>query len=173
MQTLSAELGRLEWLPTDHFAADLAWLETLDASQLEDWAVLMPQHVGTGPRSTFLERANLSVFRRQRRRDPLFGAISDPKHRVAADRIACVRGGADDATSGLRRARRGALLLYPVVETPEGQEIADTLDPGEVILACVFVAPTSTGSPDGALVRFVVRDRQRAQEAIIDRDSAS
>lgn len=163
-------LEAMRWQPADHFAADLTWLQSITADQLEDWVVLMPQHVGTGPKASVLGRDSLSVFRRQRRRHPLFGAISDPKHRHAASRIAGVDPAAgEDDTDGLRRGRRGAVLLYPMVEMPEDQDVPSELGPGEIVLACVFVAPTSTGSPDGALVQFVVRDRERADEPIVDR----
>jgi len=35
-------------------------------------------------------------------------------------------------------------------------------------MALAFVAPKSTGSRDGTLVRFVVRDASRADEPIVD-----
>ena len=166
---LVAMLTQLRWLPHDHFAADLAWLQDLRPDQIEDWVVLLPQHAGSGPRSTFLGRGPLSVYRRQRRRDPQFGALSDPKHRSAASRIAGVGEPINDPiTDKLHSSRRGAVLLYPVVEQPDGSDVAAQLDAGEVVLAFVIVAPLSTGSPDGTLVRFVVRDKARSDEPIVD-----
>jgi len=38
----------------------------------------------------------------------------------------------------------------------------------QVVIALAFVAPESTGSPDGTLVRFVVRDSVRSDEPIVD-----
>ncbi len=166
-------LKELRWQPDDHFAADLAWLEGLDSEQIEDWAVVLPQHVGGGPRATLKGHGSLSVFRRRRRRGPLFGAISDPKHRPVADRIAGV-GDLDDPLAGsLHRPRRGAVLVYPVVEYEEEDEVPEELDASEVVIALVFVAPTSTGSPDGRLVQFVVRDKSREQEPIVDAPSSN
>jgi hypothetical protein len=161
-------LRKLRWQPSDHFSADLTWLQGLESSQLEDWVVILPQHVGKGPVSTVVEEGPLSVFRRRRRRAPLFGAISDPKHRLAADRIAGVGALPDPFAESLHRLRRGAVLVYPVVEYEKDDEIPSELAAGDVVLALVFVAPESTGSPDGELVRFVVRDSSKSDEPIVD-----
>jgi len=168
--TFVAMLKQLHWQPHDHFAADLTWLEGLGPDQIEDWAIVLPQHVDRGPRATLAPHGSLSVFRRRRRRGrgPLFGAISDPKHRPVADRIAGVGDLDDPLADSLHRQRRGAVLVYPVVEYEEEDEIPAELDDGEAIVALVFVAPTSTGSPDGRLVQFVVRDKSRSQEPIVD-----
>jgi len=110
----------------------------------------------------------LSVFRRRRRRAPLFGAISDPKHRPAAGRIAGVGELPDPAADALHQPRRGAVLVYPLVEHDKDDEVPAELDAGDVVMALVFVAPESTGSPDGELVRFVVRDSSQFDEPIVD-----
>jgi hypothetical protein len=164
-------LNRLRWAPSDHFAADLEWLRKLKPEQIEDWVLILPQHARAGTRCTVLGHGPLSVFRRERRRPPLFGAISDPKHRSAAHRIAGASGDgaiSDPLTDELHQERRGAMLLYPVIEMSEDQEVPDELQPSQVIVAFVLVAPMSTGSPDKALVRFVVRDTTHADEPIIE-----
>lgn len=161
-------LKKLHWQPNDHFEADLTWLDGLDSSQIEDWGVILPQHAGKGARSTIAEERSLSVFKRRRRRDPLFGAISDPKHRFAADRIAGVGEFADSLADNLHQAKRGAVLVYPVVEFEDDAEVPSELDADEVVMAMAFVAPEGTGSPDGTLVRFVVRDSGQADEPIVD-----
>ncbi len=161
-------LKRLRWQPHDHFAADLTWLSGLEPPQIEDWAIILPQHAGGGPRSAIYGEGPLSVFRRHRRRDPLFGAISDPKHRFASDRIAGVGEFSDPLADSLQRPRRGALLVYPIVEAGDDQAVPAALADGDVVIALVFVAPESTGSPDGTLVRFVVRDSSRSDEPIVD-----
>ena len=163
-------LKQLRWQPDDHFVADLAWLEALTADQIEDWAVVLPQHVGKGPRTKFEPHGTLSVFRRRRRRGPLFGAISDPKHRPIADHIAGVADLSDlmagSLIEELHKERRGAVLVYPVVEIEEG--VPEELSDDEIVVALVFVAPTSTGAPDGSLIRFEVRDKTRSEEPIVD-----
>ena len=161
-------LKKLHWQPADHFKADLTWLDGLDNSQIEDWVVVLPQHAGKGPRAKIAGLTSLSVFRRNRRRDPLFGAISDPKHRFAADRIAGVGEFPNQLADTLHKERRGALLIYPVVEHDKDDEIPEELDSAEVVIALAFVAPKSTGSPDGTLVRFKVRDSKQLNEPIVD-----
>lgn len=163
-----AMLKKLRWQPDDHFAADLTWLDGLVSRQIEDWAIILPQHVGKGPRATIVGEGPFSVFSRRRRRDPLFGGISDPKHRFAADRIAGVGDLADPLADELHQERRGAVLIYPVVEHEQDEQVPDELDADDVVIALVFVAPESTGSPDGTLVRFVVRDSARRDEPIVD-----
>lgn len=172
---LIAMLKELRWRPDDHFAADLTWLDGLDKSQIEDWAVVLPQHVGKGPRARLEGHGSLSVFRRRRRagRGGLFGAISDPKHRPVAASIAGVGDLDDSLADSLHRPRRGAVLVYPVVEHEHDDEIPAELDAGEVVIALVFVAPTSTGSPDGRLVQFVVRDKSKSEEPIVDSSDAA
>lgn len=155
-------------MPEDHFRADLTWLDGLTPEQIADWVVILPQHTGKSPRATIAGHGPLSVFRRKRRRDPLFGAISDPKHRWASDRIAGVGTHADALADQLHQERRGALLFYPMVETESDDEISADLDAADVIVALVFVAPESTGSPDGRLVQFVVKDAAKEDEPIVD-----
>lgn len=158
-------LKQLRWQPDDHFAADLTWLEDLKAEQIEDWAVILPQHVGGGPRAIIDDIGELSVFRRRRRRGLLFGAISDPKHRPIADRIAGVGDLDDRLAKDLQKERRGAVLIYPVVEL---DQVLDEVGDDEVVIALVFVAPMSTGAPDGRLIQFEVKDKSRSMEPIID-----
>lgn len=161
-------LKKLRWLPEEHFTADLTWLDGLTPEQIADWIVVLPQHAGKGPRAIVAGCGPLSVFRRRRRRDPQFGAISDPKHRFASDRIAGVGAHADQLADQLHQERRGALLLYPVVEAESDEDVPAELDAEDVVIALVFVAPESTGSPDGALIRFVVKDASKKDEPIVD-----
>jgi hypothetical protein len=163
-----AMLKKLRWLPEDHFTADLTWLDGLTPEQIEDWVVILPQHAGKGPRAIIAGHGPLSVFRRKRRRDPLFGAISDPKHRWASDRIAGVGTHPDALADQLHQERRGALLIYPMVEHDSDNDVPADLDASDVVVALIFVAPESTGAPDGRLVQFVVKDATREDEPIVD-----
>lgn len=160
-------LQRLHWQPADHFKADLAWLEGLHENQIRDWVVMLPQHVSQGALSVVAGRT-LSVFRRRRRRGPLFGGISDPKHRPAS---ACIAGNEefdDSKAESLRRERRGSLLVYPVVEYPDSKMVPPELAREESIIALSFAAPLTTGSPDKTLVRFKVRNPSEEEEPIVD-----
>ncbi|WP_206189275.1 hypothetical protein, partial [Streptomyces prasinus] len=68
------------------------------------------------------------------------------------------------------RPRRGALVLYPVVEA-EPRILSDgSVDPRDLVMAFAFVAPPSTARGDRALVRFRAIDSSRAEAAIIDCD---
>jgi hypothetical protein len=74
----------------------------------------------------------------------------------------------DQLANSLHKERRGAVLVYPVVEFEKDEEIPPDLDGEEVIIALTFVAPLSTGSPDGTLVQFTVRDPGQKDEPIVD-----
>jgi Z1 domain len=165
---LLTQFGKLSWLPDDHFKPDLKWLAELKPEQLEDWVVMLPQHKTAGRRATVADRPDLSVIGRVRRRPPRFGAISDPKHRYAASRIAGFGTHADPVAGELRQPRRGAVLVYPMLEKEESDPVPPTIGSDEVVMAVVIFAPTSTGSPDDGLVRFAARDSSKKDDPIID-----
>ena len=85
---LRSSLAQLRWSYTDHFEPDLAFLEEM-SDCVDDWIILMPQ-LKRGSRCILPDLGARSVFYRKRSRDPLFQAVSDPKHRHAARRIACL-----------------------------------------------------------------------------------
>lgn len=58
--------------------------------------------------------------------------------------------------------------MYPIVEQEGDDAVPADLGAADVVLALVFVASESTGSPDGRLVPFVGRDSAREDEPIID-----
>lgn len=166
---LVAVLERLVWQPDEYFAPDLNWLKSLGAGDVAEWIVILPQHTAQGPRATILGYGPLSIFRRKRRRGPLFGGISDPKHRASARRIAGTDPSIGDPTADrLHGPRAGALLVYPIVELERDSQIGAELEPDQVVTAFVAVAPVTTRPPDGRLVTFEVRDPERENEAIID-----
>lgn len=72
----------------------------------------------------------------------------------------------------LVRPRRGALLLYPVVESEPRLASDGTVDPGDVGMAFSFVAPESSVGTGRPLVRFRTIDSGRQDAIIIDRDDA-
>jgi hypothetical protein len=170
---LLTQLKQLTWLPADDFEPDLKWLSKLTPDQLEDWVMILPQHKTPGRRATVAGRQDLSVIGRVRRRPPRFGAISDPKHRHAAGRIAGVDTHADLLADELHQLRRGAVLVYPVLEKEESDPVPPILDARDVVMAVVLFAPTSTGAPDDGLVRFAARDSSKKDDPIIDVPSNS
>ena len=148
-------LKRLVWVADGYFAPRLRYLEEL-ASQVDDWALILPQTqeasadlAGLGPRS---------IFHRERRRDPLFGAISDPKHRPPAHRIAGTIGPySDSAVESLAQPRRGAVLFYPVVEGAGSSKNDPAGDPDRIVSAFYFVTPADAIGAAPQLVQFRTR----------------
>ncbi|WP_385620419.1 Z1 domain-containing protein [Streptomyces sp. P8-A8] len=161
-------LQGLKWENSSHFDPHLAYLEEISGSspaKVDDWLVLAPQQassqkqisIGSSPRA-------VSWFGRQRRRENVFGAISEPKHRAAARRIAnALPYGGNATTEKFVAERRGVIALYPVVE-PEaraGLETSRRIDPEKVVMAFTFVAPASARSSDGKVVVFSTIDSSR------------
>lgn len=168
-RTIVDILNALRWAPTDHFAADLEWLRQLAADQITDWVVVLPQLAGVDSVRTLFGHQR-SVHERSRREGRvLFSGIADPKHRLAADRIAGNEAADDDPSAAqLNAEKRGAVLLYPVFDVTDGGGIPGEVKATELIMALIIAAPTSTGSPDQLLVRFRVIDQTHPSQAIID-----
>src|SRR5206468_1613646 len=114
-------MRRLEWSRGEQFRPDLAYIEEITPNWVENWVLIAPQLKETRPLDGLGER---SVFLRDRRRPPLFGAISDPKHRSAPSLIAGTKtqiaGTNDDysdpVATSLAEPKTGAILLYPIFE---------------------------------------------------------
>jgi hypothetical protein len=162
-------LRELRWMPEDHFAADLKWLEGLSASQISDWVIVLPQLAGdSSTRSIFgMPR---SVHERSRREERvLFSGIADPKHRLCADRLASNAAAGDDVEAAKLRARlRGGVLIYPVFDTTGGKTLPERVNAEQLVMGLVIASPQSTGSPDQPLIRFRAIDPTRASQPIID-----
>jgi hypothetical protein len=170
-KSVISALAQMRWQAADHFAPDLRWLSGLRPEEVDRWIVMLPQHAGKGPRATVDGHGPLSVFRRQRRTDrgPVFGYISDPKHRATALRIAgATESFGDPHADTLHRARTGALLIYPAVEASAGVDIPGALHGSDVVTAFMAVAPSGVKLAGGRFVTFTVRDPERDDEPIVD-----
>jgi len=167
--TLLDALRDFRWVAEDYFSPDLAYYEEL-SGHVDDWVVVLPQTGSRGYRRMLPEVGERSLFSRQRTRDPLFQNISDPKHRHAVLRIAGATGDhGDPIVEGLRSSRRGALLVYPVVESElVPPRSSDEIDPSDVVIAFTLVAPQSAGPAPGQLVQFVARNKAAAKAPIVD-----
>jgi hypothetical protein len=164
----------LRWSAPEQFSPHLEFL--LDAGRepgtIDDWFVIAPMQTSARrSEARILGHGPFSLARRRRRRGPVFGAIRDPKHVAAAKRLA----GAPNLTGNTAveqnvRPRRGALVLYPVVESDPRILSDGSVDPRDLVMAFAFVAPPSTAQGDRPLVRFRAIDSTRAEAAIIDRD---
>ncbi|MFE2087544.1 Z1 domain-containing protein [Streptomyces sp. NPDC059460] len=171
---LLAVLCDLRWSVPEQFSPHLEFLldAEREASTIDDWFVIAPMQTSAHKiEARILGHGPFSLARRRRRRGPLFGAIRDPKHVAAAKHLA----GASNLTGNAAveqnvRPRRGALVLYPVVESEPRIASDGSVDPRDLVMAFAFVAPPSTAQSDGPLVRFRAIDSTRAEAAIIDRD---
>lgn len=158
-------LRALKWGAAGKFEPHLTYLEDItlgSPAQVDDWVVLAPQHL-SGNKSLALGNSSrtYSWFSRRRRRGEVFGAISEPKHRAAALRIAgALPHGGNAATERHVAERRGVVSLYPVVEPEHRAEFESTgrMDPNKVVIAFTFVAPAGARSRDGKVVRFTTID---------------
>ncbi|WP_425841702.1 Z1 domain-containing protein [Streptomyces fractus] len=166
----------LRWLPGEHFTPHLTYLRVMsrDPAQLNDWLVVAPQHTRSGKRVALGERGReYSWFGVERRRDPLFGGISNPRHRAALLRVAgTLASCGDPTTERVAAERRGVVALYPIVEAANAQAVTvdSGFDPSKIVMTFSFIAPTSARGDDGRVVRFTTIDGSRDGAAIIDVD---
>ena len=174
---LSALEG-LRWIYSDHFAPDLAFLEEARDS-IDDWALLIPV-LTTGAKHTVSGSKSISVAHRtrsSRSRGLLFQAISDPKHRHAAKRIAGIPAEqfyVDEIADSLRAERRGAVIIYPITEREFAVSDGEVEIPSNsCIMAIRIVVPGSARRPDTPYVGFKVQLEDRANEIIVSDPEAS
>ncbi|MFE3194704.1 Z1 domain-containing protein [Nocardia sp. NPDC059240] len=162
----------LKWGAPSQFDPHLEYLRHITKGRelVQDWLILAPQHVRAGNHfSPAPGGRTYSWFARDRRRQNLFGAIGDPKHRAPALRIAGPRNTSDDQLSiDLSRHRRGVIVLYPVVEKNYRPEVATgTIDPAHLTMAFCFVAPYTAMIGGDRVVRFTTIDSSK-DSVIID-----
>ncbi|MEU2689130.1 Z1 domain-containing protein [Streptomyces hygroscopicus] len=157
-----------------HFAPSLAYLEAISENrrEIDDWLVIAPQHSSSVQRIPLgTRKRSLSWFGRKRRQEryPLFGAISDPKHRAVALRIAGSLPHSNDSNTEQHVARRrGVITLYPVLEQRPTVTATGEADLRGLVMAFAFVAPATAHGRDDKVVRFTTIDSAQEDEAIID-----
>ncbi|MFI6941769.1 Z1 domain-containing protein [Streptomyces sp. NPDC050418] len=161
----------LRWVEPEQFSPHLrALLGDADApSGIDDWVVVVPHQESARRKEAVVGPRRLSLASRTRRRGDLFGAISEPKHRTAALRIAGLEGTGNNLVESLARPRRGALVLYPVIENEADAPAGGPIDPRRVVMAFGFVTPTLPGGVSSSVPRFRARDTSRSDDAIVDR----
>lgn len=168
-------LEQLRWSDPIHFEPDLAFLQEIHGS-VDDWILLMPQ-LRTGANRVLRGLGVSSVFYRKRSRDPLFQAVSEPIHRHAAKRIAGVPVGEpyeDSVADGLHASRRGALIIYPIVEHPLAANDSGSEVPSRsCIVGLRVVPPNSVRRSNTPYVRFRVHLEDRASEIIVPNPEAT
>lgn len=155
---LRGALTGLDWLSEHYFAPDLAYINEITGGSVKDWVVVMPQTKEAG---ALVDVGDRSLFNRARRRDPFFGAISDPKHRPAAQRMCGARAGWGDAkVDAWTKGERGSILVYPVVEPGRPAD--------QVILAFTLFTPRSTLPANGQVIQFRAKDSGAPRAAIVN-----
>ncbi|MBM7438928.1 Z1 domain-containing protein [Streptomyces sp. HB132] len=166
----------LKWSVPTQFSPHLESLvSAADAGNaMDDWLVIVPQQTSVRRVSaSILGSRPLSLASRTRRRGDLFGAISEPKHRGVALRVAgALKDSQDPLVESLARDRRGVLVLYPLVESEPRLSSGGAIDPATVVMAFCLVAPASTDAGRRRLVRFRALDSSRGNSAVIDREEA-
>ncbi len=174
-ETLTKVLCDLQWSIPSQFSPHLEFLlgAGQQATTIDDWLVITPlQTSARRVEARILGHGPFTPARRTRRRGSLFSALSEPKHRAAALRVAGAVETAGNATVEQHvRPRRGALLLYPVVESEPRLASGGALDPGDLVMAFSFVAPKSSAGSERPLVRFRAIDSSRPDAVVIGRDS--
>ncbi|MER5675483.1 Z1 domain-containing protein [[Kitasatospora] papulosa] len=164
----------LKWSTPAQFSPHLESLasEGSAGESIDDWLVIVPQQTSTARiEASILGSRPLSLASRTRRRGDLFGAISEPKHRGVALRVAgALKDSQDPLVESLARDRRGVLILYPLVESEPRLSSGGAIDPATVVMAFCLVAPASTDSGRRSLVRFRAFDSSRGNSAVIDRE---
>ncbi|MFD0306290.1 Z1 domain-containing protein [Streptomyces sp. NPDC127119] len=171
--TLLKVLCELRWSEPRQFSPHLESL--VEAGNLnapiDDWVVVAPQQTsGRRTEGRVLGSRPLSLARRTRRRNDLFGAISEPKHRPSVLRIAG-SGGAphgNETVESIVRPRRGAVVLYPVVESDPVLSSDGSVDPRRLVMAFTLVAPGGSARAGRGLLRFRARDNGTSRHAIVD-----
>ncbi|MET7490830.1 Z1 domain-containing protein [Streptomyces sp900116325] len=163
----------LRWSAPTQFSPHLESLITAGESgaSIDDWLVIVPQQTSVRrTEATILGSRPLSLAHRARRRGDLFGAISEPKHRGVALRVAgALKDSGDPLVESLVRERRGVLVLYPVIEDEPHLSADGRIDARHLVMAFSLVAPKSSTGREQNLVRFRTVDSGRSDSAIIDR----
>ncbi|MFJ1939343.1 Z1 domain-containing protein [[Kitasatospora] papulosa] len=170
-------MRNLAWGRPDLFAPHLAYLS--DASDAgcatDDWTLILPQTSGpTSVATSILGSQPVALVQRKRNARGVFNRVSGVAHRQSAERIAGLRPLSEDDpfASQLYQPRRGAVLLYPVVDPDLGNPAdlvsASRIDPAKVVLAAAFIPAASATGESVPYIRFRAVDSSRRGEATIE-----
>lgn len=171
-------LSSLEWEEGNVLAPHLTYLSQLDGrlAKVDDWLVIAPQRTQRNRiEAALLGQGPFSLFRRSRQSGKLsFGRISGLEHRLYAqqliDRPDSAAAGDSSASLG---ATRGVVLLYPVVEAAQDDEVKAVAATGtaaadRVIMAFTVIPPKAAIDTKQQLVRFRTKDSSRPDAAIVN-----
>ncbi|MFC9943288.1 Z1 domain-containing protein [Streptomyces pratensis] len=170
-------MSALSWGRPELFEPHLTYLR--DNSQsgcaTDDWTLILPQTSGvTSTAAGILGSQPLTLVQRKRNARGVFNRISGVSHRQSAERIAGLRALSEDDpfASRFHQPRRGAVLLYPVVDPdlgdPAGLVAGGSIDPAKVVLAAALIPATDPSVQPVPCVRFRAVDSSRAGKAVIE-----
>ncbi|MCM4084232.1 Z1 domain-containing protein [Paractinoplanes hotanensis] len=162
-------LDGLQWSGADTFKPEVAWLRALRPDQLNRWVVIFPQQsLAKSPQRKIMDHGPFSVFPRQRTMSRgSLRVVSEYRHRNAASRIVGISGSAPDPVAdSLHGPATGAMVVYPVLEKHDTQEVG-------VTLAFHMVTPMSTTPLNGNLIKWQARDSHNPNALVVDASSAN
>ncbi|MFD8422343.1 Z1 domain-containing protein [Streptomyces sp. NPDC059466] len=177
---LLSVLSSLEWEDGNVLAPHLTYLSQLDGrlAKVDDWLVIAPQRTQRNRiEATVLGQGPFSLFRRSRQSGKQsFGRISGLEHRLFAQQLIELP---DSASTGdgfpALGATRGVVLLYPVVEATQDDEVKAVATTGaaatdRVIMAFTVIPPKAAIDTKKQLVRFRTKDSTRPDAVIVNAD---
>ncbi|OIJ65239.1 Z1 domain-containing protein [Streptomyces mangrovisoli] len=177
---LLSVLGSLEWEDGNVLAPHLAYLSQLDGrlAKVDDWLVIAPQRTQRSRiEATVLGQGPFSLFRRSRQAGKVsFGRISGLEHRLYAQQLISRPDSASPGdTFPVLGATRGVVLLYPVVEAVQDDELKAVAATGaaaadRVIMAFTVIPPKAAIDTKKQLVRFRTKDSSRPDAVIVSTD---
>ncbi|MEU3242157.1 Z1 domain-containing protein [Streptomyces sp. NPDC006875] len=173
-------LSSLEWEDGNVLAPHLTYLSQLDGrlAKVDDWLVIAPQRTQRNRiEAAVLGQGPFSLFRRSRQSGKQsFGRISGMEHRLFAQQLIELP---DSASTGdgfpALGATRGVVLLYPVVEATQDDEVravaaTGTAGTDRVIMAFTVIPPKAAIDTQKQLVRFRSKDSTRPDAVIVNAD---
>lgn len=168
-EELFTAMNRLRWIVDGYFDADLEFLKELK-EQVDDWVWIFPQTGRRGVQRNIPGVGPRSIFIRRRSRDPLFQAVSEPKHRPPALLVAgALHSYGDPAADELAGNARGAVLVYPMLEEePHPRVAAEEVDTNKLVVGFTLVAPMAARASNGRLLKFVARNKADEKALTVD-----
>jgi hypothetical protein len=177
---LLSVLSSLEWEDGNVLTPHLTYLSQLDGrlAKVDDWLVIAPQRTQRNRiEATVLGQGPFSLFRRSRQSGKQsFGRISGLEHRLFAQQLI---ERPDLASTGdsfpALGATRGVVILYPVVEAAQDDEVKAVATTGtaatdRVIMAFTVIPPKVAIDTKKQLVRFRTKDSTRPDAVIVNAD---
>lgn len=175
---LLSVLSALEWEDGNVLAPHLAYLSQLDGrlAKVDDWLVIAPQRTQRNRiEATLLNQGPFSLFRRSRQSGKLsFGRISGLEHRLYAQQlISTPDSGSPEKGAPVLGATQGVVLLYPVVEAAQDDEVKAVAATGaaaadRVTMAFTVIPPKAAIDTKRQLVRFRTKDSSHPDAVIVN-----